>query len=109
MLGLQKPALKIFKQVREVKDTEIVGEVFKENDEITVFDEDYEIERVNSNADAFRRGIHRQRNIINLTNEVVVLVLMRLTGHNRLFVPGDMIKCISFGLTNFTNKLELYR
>ena len=44
LLGLQKPALKIFKQVREVKDTEIVGELFNQNDEITIFNEDYQIE-----------------------------------------------------------------
>ena len=76
---------------------ETVGEVFEEDDTVTVFKEDGE-----ENGPRIGEG----KNLRNDSTEEIRLVIPSLRKKEPIFVPGGLAKTVRIG--RFSNKLEIY-
>ena len=88
--------LKFLKQCRPVGLDETVGDVFEDDDTVTVIIED-------STREA------KQKNIKNNMEEEVRLVILNSKKDEPVFLPVGDKRAVSFCFWNFSNKMELYR
>ena len=87
-------SLKIFNLSTEVGLEKTVGDVFKPDDTVTVLERD--------------TSMGGARNISNNSDDEIILVTLNQQ-KTPVFLPGGLVNHLSFGLTNWSNKLELYR
>ena len=98
-LGLHSNSYEVtfFKQCRQIQGSEKIGEYFEDDDTVNVFCVD---------KDGTRAA---RRNITNESRDEIILVVPSFLTKKPIFVPGGQMKSIRFGLSNWSNKLELYR
>lgn len=98
-LGLDNASpLKFFKQCKEIGLDAIVGDVFEAEDTITII-----------KTDTHRKGSGKAKNIKNLLEEEIRLVILNTKKNEPIFLPLGEQKAISFGFWNFSNKMEIYK
>ena len=88
--------LKFLKQCTEIGLDETVGDVFEDDDTVTVFV-----------AESTRAA--KAKNIKNKTNEEVRLVILNSRKNEPVFLPVGDKQAVGFCFWNFSNKMELYR
>ena len=88
--------LKFLKQCRPVGLDEIVGDVFEDDDTVTVTKDD-------ETRDA------QDKNIKNNMDEEVRLVILNSRKNEPVFLPVGEKRAVGFCFWNFSNKMELYR
>ena len=89
-------SLKLYKLCTEVSLDDTVGEVFDEHDTVTVFKEE-------------EKEAGAGTNIRNNSTDEIRLVILSLRKQEPIFIPGGHVETLRFGLSNFSNKLEIYR
>ena len=98
-LGLDNASpLKFLKQCKEIGLDAIVGDVFEAEDTITII-----------KTDTHRKGSGKAKNIKNLLEEEIRLVILNTKKNEPIFLPLGEQKAISFGFWNFSNKMEIYK
>ena len=88
--------LKFLKQCTEIGLDETVGDVFEDDDTVTVFV-----------AESTRAA--KAKNIKNKMNEEVRLVILNSRKNEPVFLPVGEKQAAVFSFWNFYNELELYR
>ena len=88
--------LKFLKQCRPVGLDETVGDVFEDDDTVTVIIEDCTRDE-------------KQKNIENNMDEEVRLVILNSRKNEPVFLPVGEKQAAVFSFWNFYNELELYR
>ena len=88
--------LKFLKQCRPVGLDETVGDVFEDDDTVTVFV-----------AESTRAA--KAKNIKNKTNEEVRLVILNSRKNEPVFLPVGEKRAVGFCFWNFRDEMELYR
>ena len=88
--------LKFLKHCRVIGLTETVGDVFEDDDTVTVIIDDCTREA-------------KQKNIKNNTDEEVRLVILNSRKNEPVFLPVGEKQAAVFSFWNFYNELELYR
>ena len=89
-------SLKFLKQCRPVGLEEIVGDVFVDDDTVTVIRDD-----------ETRKAT--EKNIKNKFDEEVRLVVLNLRKNEPLLLPVGDKRAVGFCFWNFSNNMELYR
>ncbi len=88
--------VKFLKHCTEIGLDETVGDVFEDDDTVTVIIED-------STREA------KQKNIKNNMDEEVRLVILNSKKNEPVFLPVGDKRAVGFSFWNFSNKMELYR
>ena len=88
--------LKFLKQCRPVGLDETVGDVFEDDDTVTVMKDDETREA-------------KGKNIKNNMDEEVRLVILNSKKDEPVFLPVGDKRAVGFSFWNFSNKMELYR
>ena len=92
----ESTSVKLWKQCRPVEFDETVGDVFEDDDSLTVITDDETREA-------------KEKNIKNNTAGEVRLVILNSRKNEPLFLPVGEKRAVSFCFWNFSNKMELYR
>ena len=96
-LGVDKStSLKFLKHCRQVGLDEKVGDVFEDDDNVTVVKDDTTREA-------------KEKNIQNKMDEEVRMVILNSRKNEPLFLPVGEKQAVGFCFWNFSNKMELYR
>ena len=97
-LGVDKSTpLKFLNRCQQVGLDEKVGDVFEDDDNVTVL-KDEEMGRGN-----------KGKNIQNNTDEEVRMVILNSRKNEPVFLPVGEKRAVGFCFWNFSNKMELYR
>ena len=88
--------LKFLKQCRPVGLDETVGDVFEDDDTVTVIRDDETREA-------------KEKNIKNNMEEEVRMVILNSRKNEPVFLPLGDKRAVGFCFWNFSNKMELYR
>ena len=73
-------------------------EVFESGDTVTIFKEEEGVKRSG-------KGLNMRNN----STEEIRVVILNLLKEEPIFIPGGLVKTVRFGLSNLSNKLEIYR
>ena len=88
--------LKFLKQCKVIELDETVGDVFEDDDTVTVIKNDETREA-------------KEKNIKNNTDGEVRLVILNSRKNEPVFLPVGEKRAVGFCFWNFSNKMELYR